>query len=269
MNRTRLIAVFLLYSCSLHGQEPDPLVLEGMAREKVVDEGVFTIDGPGSAAGTEEFVIFQRPDGGYAVLSTFYADDDSYQATVTLNYDKNWLAQGAGGRAMMNGVERRVEVGREGGHVIVKRRIRSRDGEVKLDDIQAACDRECLIDLTPSALPMAAMARRYDPVLAGQQSFRWVAVSLLDDAVLLDGAADLTTEGKSTAIEGSVGNATYWRFHRDLKDSETGESKTLDIQMWMDAESRMRKFAVENASQARIIGLRDGDEKISARMPVR
>jgi hypothetical protein len=256
--------MILLAGPALGADAPDP------GKETLIDEGVLVVAGRPGFARAEEFSIYRRPDGGYTVLSTIAADDDSYIATATWNYDAEWRALSASGQSEMKGVTRRLEVRRdsapEGPIVRMTRRVTPKDGPMKLDTFTAPCDRDCLIDLSPGAMPMAVMTRRYDAAKGGAQTFRWVGISLTDDQVLLGGTATIWRH-RTLAVDAPVGEVTHWRFREDLPSPNPGETVQMNMHLWTDAALRLRKFGVGRGETPSTIGIRDSDERLSAQMP--
>jgi hypothetical protein len=239
---------------------PDP------GKEALVDEGVLVVGG--RTARAEEFSIYKRPDGGYTVLSTITADDDSFTAIGTWNYDAQWRALTATGQSTVKGVKRKIEVKREtspqGPIVRITRRTTPADGvNERIETFTAACDLECLIDMTPGAMPMAVMPRRYDTAKGGEQAFKWVGVSFTDDQVLLDGTAKLWRH-RTQQVAGN--QITHWRFIEDLP-GPGGQSYQMNSHLWTDAEDKLRKFGIGRTPKPTTIGIRETDEKMSDQMP--
>ena len=262
---TRFLAsLIVLCASTVSAQEaPDP------GRESKIDEGVLVISGRPGYARAEEFSIYKRPDGGFTVISNITADDDSFTATGTWNYDAKWRALSAEGQSTVKGVTRKLEIRREGGPegvtVRLVRKTTSKSGDLKIDTYNAPCDMNCLMDLTPAALPMAVMPRRYDSAKGGEQTFKWVGISYTDDQVLLDGTATLWLN-RTQKVSG-VGDVSHWRFREDLPGPKPGETYQMNSHLWTDATLKLRKFGIGRTSKPGTIGIRETDEKLSSQMP--
>ncbi len=244
-------------------EAPDP------GKETKIDEGVLVVASRPGFSRAEEFSIFKRPDGGFSVISTISADDDSYTATGTWNYDATWRALSAEGQSTVKGVTRKLEIRREGGPegttVRLVRKTTSKDGTLKIDTYNAPCDMNCLMDLTPGALPMAVMPRRYDMAKGGEQTFKWVGISYTDDQVLLDGTVTLWLN-RMQKVSG-IGDVTHWRFREDLPGPKPGETYQMNSHLWTDATLKLRKFGIGRTTKPGTIGIRETDEKLSSQMP--
>jgi len=260
--RITFLACFGFGLTALAQDAPDP------GKESLVDEGVLVVSGRPGFARAEEFAIFKRPDGGYTVLSTVTADDDSYVASGTWSYDANWRALSATGQSDVKGVKRKIEVKREttaeGPIVRITRRTTPKDGaNERLETFTAACDMNCLIDMTPAALPMSVMPRRFDVAKGGEQVFKWVGVSYTDDQVLLDGTATLWLNRMQKAGGRDI---SHWRFREDLPGPD-GQTYQMNSHLWTDAERKLVKFGIGRNPKPSTIGIRESDENVSDQMP--
>jgi hypothetical protein len=246
---------------SMAQEAPDP------GKEALVDEGLFVVSGRPGMGRAEEFSVYKRPDGGYTLLSTITADDDSYIASGSWSYDAQWRSLSARGQSNVKGTTRTVEIKREnspeGPIVRMIRRTTPQDGALKHETFTAACDMDCLIDMTPAAMTMSVMTRRFDKAKGGEQSFRWVGASLTDDQVLLDGGAALWFVRMQQANGAEI---AHWRFREDLPGLKPGERVQMNMHLWTDAQDRMRKFGVGRGEKPSTIGIRESDEKISEQM---
>lgn len=259
---TRIIlSLGFLIAISAQAQDaPDP------GKESLMDEGVFVIGG--RTARAEEFSIFKRPDGGYTLLSTITADDDSYTAIGTWNYDAQWRGLSANGKSTVKGVNRKIDVKREtspeGPIVRMTRRTTPADGaNERLETFTAQCDMDCLIDMSPGAMPMAVLPRRFDTAKGGEQAFMWVGVSLTDDQVLLGGTTTLWLN-RLQKVDGDA--VSHWRFREDLP-GPNGQTIQMSTHLWTDTKGNLRKFGVGRTPKPSTIGIRETDEKRSDQMP--
>jgi len=255
------LGIAVLMAGIANAQEvPDP------GKETLVDEGVFVVAGRPGFGRAEEFSVFKRPDGGYTLLATITADDDSYIASGTWNYDAEWRSLSVRGQSNVKGTTRTVEVKREnapeGPIVRMTRRTTPKDGALKQETFTAACDMDCQIDMTPAAMPMSVMTRRFDVAKGGEQAFRWVGISLTDDQVLLGGAATLWLNRMQQANGAEI---KHWRFREDLPGPD-GTTYQMNMHLWTDAAGHMRKFGVGRSEKPSTIGIRESDEKISEQM---
>jgi hypothetical protein len=260
---TRAISFLLVFAVSqvIAQEAPDP------GKESLVDEGVFVVSGRPGTARAEEFSIYKRPDGGYTLLNSITADDDSYVASGTWNFDAQWRAISANGQSDVNGLKRKIEVKREnspeGPIVRIKRQTVPKDGDnIRIEEFTALCDMDCLIDMAPAALPMAVMPRRYDMAKGGEQMFKWVGVSFTDDRILTDGGAALWLNRMQEAGGQQI---SHWRFREDLPGAN-GQRMEMNMHLWTDAKVTLRKFGVGRTEKPTTIGIRETDERLSAQM---
>ncbi|MBL8644263.1 MAG: hypothetical protein JNK21_10045 [Rhodospirillaceae bacterium] len=229
----------------------------------IFDQGAIVVDAPGTFSRIEDFVIFKRPDGGYAILSSISADDGSYQITASWQYDDMWRAKSASGHSKTNGVERKIEIRKSEGKAFMQRRTVSAGGEMRFDEFTAECGDDCLIDMSPAALPMSVMARRFDAQKGGAQAFKWVGVSLIADQVLTDGLATIS-RNRTLNVDGA--EITHWRFVEDLKDP-AGNPMQMNAHLWTDAAGHLRKFGMGRNPKPTTVGIRESDTPLSAQMP--
>ncbi|MBL8629505.1 MAG: hypothetical protein JNM81_07745 [Rhodospirillaceae bacterium] len=231
--------------------------------DAIFDQGTIEVDGSGGFSRVEDFVIFKTPDGGYTILSNIAADDGSYNASASWTYDKDWHALKASARSMAKGIERKIEMRRDGDTVTMKRRTITKD-DIKADDFTAQCGDDCLMDMTPAVLPMSIMARRFDGAKSGPQVFKWVGVSLINDQVLTDGQATISRQ-KTMKVQG-IGEVTHWRFVEDLK-GPGGQPFQMNAHLWTDPQGHLRKFGMGRTPQPSTIGVRQTDAAVTAQMP--
>lgn len=266
--RWLIVGSVLMAAVPALAQDNNSLVSEAMPPDAVIDEGSLVISGPTGFSRTEDFLIFKRPDGGYSILSNIAADDDSYQATATWTYDSQWRATGASARSVTKGVERKIELRRNGDTVTITRRTTAPDTDMKLDEFTAVCGDNCLMDMTPAALPMSVMTRRYDTKKGGDQAFKWVGVSLTNDLVLLDGTATISVNKKLKVKGIPETDVTHWRFVEELKDPASGQAYQMHAHLWTDTKEGLRKFGMGRTPKPSTIGIRQSDEAYNAQMPV-
>lgn len=258
------------FSFAAFAQDKNALTPEGaaareaeMPADAIVDQGSIIVDGAGGFSRVEDFVIFKTPDSGYKIMSNITADDGSYNASASWTYDKDWRALKASARSMAKGVERKIEMRRNGNIVTMNRRTMTTDN-ITADDFTAACGDDCLMDMTPAVLPMSIMARRFDNAKGGPQVFKWVGLSLINDQVLTDGQATISRQ-KSLTVKG-IGDVTHWRFVEDLK-GPGGQPFQMNAHLWTDAQGHLRKFGMGRTPSPSTIGVRQTDEDVSAQMP--
>jgi hypothetical protein len=260
-------AVLVLGVCfAANAQDKNELLMGDAAlpRDAIFDEGSIMVDSTGNLSRVEDFVIFKRPDGGYTILSNISADDGTYAATASWTYDAAWRAKAAAARSKANGVERKIDIRRDDNKVLMKRTTIDKNRDMKLEEWEADCGDDCLIDMTPAVLPMTIMPRRFDAAQGGAQVFKWVGVSLINDHVLTDGKATITQA--KTFGTGNLGQITHWRFVEDLKDP-AGNARQMHAHLWTDIEGHLRKFGMGFTPKPNTIGIRQTDEAYSAQMP--
>jgi hypothetical protein len=235
----------------------------------VIDQGVLVVSSRPGFARREEFSIFKRANGGYTVRSEITAEDGSYSANARWNFDASWRALDAAGQSDVKGVKRRLEMWREStpsGQVVkISRRVTEADGSPRNENFSALCDADCLIDMTPAALPMSVMTRRYEAGRGGEQAFHWIGVSLIDDQVLEGGTATLWRERTQT-VSAPLGEITHWRFREDLPGPKPGETVQMHMHLWTDAAGDLRKFGVGRTPKPSTIGVRETDAALSDQM---
>jgi hypothetical protein len=242
------------------------LTYDNVPDAHAIDRGALIVTGPPGVARTERFKIAQRTDGGFAIVSHIAAADSRYEATGTWLFDERWVAVGAAGRATVDGVTRIVEMFREGDRIEMTRNTVQADGTAYVDLFSVVCDDSCLMDMEPGALPMWVMTRHYRVKTGDRQTFQWVGVSLMRDAVLGDGKAQLWVNRTQSIAGGPVPAVVHWRFIEDIPDRAGGPTVQMQSHMWTDAQGRLRQFAVGRTEKPTTIGVRETDAAISAQM---
>jgi hypothetical protein len=261
------VAASLLLVCWTVSAADMPQPAGGVARsalftfnagDRIEDTGRLLVSG-GRFNRTEDFEVVRHPDGGRTLTTIVTAAENRYQveARVALGAAENALsATGIGSY--------------EGQPVTVN--IQSSDGKADLrlagaveKAHSALCGADCLIDMSPSALPMFTMTRRYDESAGGAQTFRWVGRSLTMDQVLLDGTAELSKLGDFVFRHGGSETAVkQYAFVETLKDEVSGNSFKVGFNLYTTADHRPLAFATGGTT----VGERVGYEGITVALPV-
>ncbi len=259
-----LSAILILgFGFTAQAQDKAALTMEPDTPGAIFDQGSIVVDGAGGFSRVEDFVIFKHADGGYTILSNIAADDGSYEASAKWTYDKDWRAKASTARSMAKGVERKIDIRRDGNTAVMTRRTITSDN-VKGDEFTAPCGDDCLIDMTPAILPMAIMARRFDKAAAPSQTFKWVGISLIGDQVLTNGSATISL--KRMLNVNTLGQINHWRFVEDLTDP-TGKPFQMNAHLWTDTNGHLRKFGMGRSPTPTTVGIRQTDESLSGQMP--
>jgi kynurenine 3-monooxygenase len=140
--------------------------------DHIEDAGVMVVTG-GPFSRTESFESVRRVDGGRTVTSVIVGASGSYRVEGCWTYRANDTAAAAQGLADYGGVPTRVDI--RVADAVATIRVHADNTEHQL----AAPCRACLIDLSPSALPMFTMVRLYDPAQGAVQSFDWIGRGLI------------------------------------------------------------------------------------------
>jgi len=228
--------------------------------ERIEDAGRFVVPG-GRFARREDFEVVRTAEGGRRITSIITAADGSYRAEGRWDYAPDDRATAVEGRTTYGGKP-----------VVITMRIDQPDPliTVTVDGVKAehraSCPDGCLADLSPSALPMFTMARRYDAGRGGEQPFRWIGQSLLMDQVLLEGTATISRIGEGT-FDGIRGpeRVVQYAFVENLRDEASGKFMKVAFNLYTTTDHRPVAFAVGTST----VGERAGYEGITETLPPR
>lgn len=256
--RSLCIALFCLLQTA-HAQEgPVPrsslFVLE--KGDRLVDSGVMVV-GAGSSARTEAFEVVRRADGGRTLTSITTTANTDFPAEGRWQYDANEQAMRATAKTRYSDMPVDIEI--EAAPPFAKITVQS-EGVVR--SIPAPCDPDCLIDFSPSALPMFTMTRQYNIAQGGIQSFRFVGQSFFTDRSTLGRVQQMRFIGKETlqTPSGDALEVLQFVFADDVSISPlTG----FAFNIWVDADHRPLAFDTPGATR----GIRIGYDFVVAEMP--
>jgi len=223
---------------------------------EVIDYGTLVIDG-GFSPRTESFEMVRRADGGRTIVSTVTAADGSYRVQGRWDYDAQERALSAHGLGIHDGQAVTIDIA--AAPPAATMRLAAADGS--LQTFHAPCDPPCLIDMTPSALPMFTMSRLYDFDAGGVQKFRWVGYALNEDQRLFDGTVRFRFV-KDVSVEqpdGKKMTVRHFIWDETLVEEKTGKTFEVHFNAWTDTDHRPLKFKVGQ----RTTGIRDGYQAIS------
>ncbi|HYN78141.1 MAG TPA: hypothetical protein VES73_10155 [Lamprocystis sp. (in: g-proteobacteria)] len=226
--------------------------------DRLEDAGVIVVKG-GRFARTEAFEEVRRADGGRTLTSTTAAADGSYRVEGRWTYDADELALSAHGLGSYGGTPANVDITAAPPAATIAVVTNGAERQVT-----APCD-PCLIDMSPSALPMFTMTRRYDQARGGVQTFHWIGRGLIQDIALTEGHADLL-KVRTAQIPGPDGapvTVNQYRFVETLKDSTSGRELQLAFNLYVDGANRPLGFAMQKGTA----GMRTGYDDLTARMP--
>lgn len=224
------------------------------AGDRIEDAGVFTVSSNFSAR-TEAFEVVRRADGGRTITSVTIGAGASYRAEGRWDYDANERATSAVAKTSYNGVPTNIEIIATPPAAT----ITVSAGGVRRT-VPAPCDPECMIDFSPSALPMFTMTRRYDRDAGGAQSFNWIGQGLTADQTLREGVLEIRLLGTKTIGDTSVSQFYYVE---KLTDDETGAVGGFAFNLWAAADHRPLAFGLVSGT----LGTRDGFEFVPLEMP--
>ncbi|MBT4739684.1 MAG: hypothetical protein HOH20_04965 [Rhodospirillaceae bacterium] len=220
----------------------------------IEDAGVLTV-ARGPFARTEAFEVVRRADGGRTVTSVITGAGESYRAEGRWDYDANELATFGAAKTSYDGMPTDIEIvaSPPGATITV-----SADGVRR--SVPAPCDPDCLIDMSPSALPMFTMTRTHSGEVGDSQRFRWIAQALTLDQTLLKGHADIRLL-KTQSIDGL--DVSQFIFVETITRPDTGEVTSFAFNLWVDDAHRPLAFDTVGGT----LGTRAGFESITADMP--
>lgn len=247
-------AVLLMAAPALAAQ--DSTIFAPHAGVEVLDHGTLVISG-GSSARSESFEMVRRPDGGRTIVSVTTAADGSYRVQGRWDYDAEETALSAHGRGLHGGQKVTIDIAAAAPAATM--RWESADGSMRT--FHAPCDAPCLIDMSPSALPMFTMTRQYDFDAGGVQQYRWIGYDLTRDQRLIDGTVRFryVKEIPVTLPTGETMNIRHFIWDETLVDEESGRTFEVHFNAWTDTDHRPLKFKVGK----RTTGIRDGFQAIS------
>lgn len=226
--------------------------------DQLEDAGVIAVKG-GRFARTEAFEVVRRADGGRTLTSTTTAADGSYRVEGRWTFGADESAQAAHGLASYGGTPAQVDITVVPPAATIAVAMNGAERQVT-----APCD-PCLIDMSPSALPMFTMTRRYDQARGGVQTFDWIGRGLIKDIALTEGHADLrkVRTAQVPGADGAPVTVNQYHFVETLKDPIAGHAMQLAFNLYVDGADRPLGFAMLKGTT----GLRTGYEDLTVRMP--
>lgn len=232
------------------------------AGDRLEDAGSMVVAG-GRFARTEHFEVVRHADGGRTVTSVIVAAGNAYRVEGRWESDARERAGAATGLGSYAGVPARVEI--SGG--APGARIRVRSGTTDQTRV-APCPDGCLVDMTPSTLPMFTLTRRYGFADAGTRSYRWIGQSLLADETLLDGttevrklrAADFTAPGGPVRVH-------QYAFVETLRNEATGKTFQMAFNLYVDDAHRPLAFAIGSSTVGERVGYEGITRAIAPEVP--
>ncbi len=229
---------------------PRSSLFELAVGDRLEDSGVFTV-AIGASARTEAFEIVRRVDGGRVVTSITTrtaAGVSNFPAEGRWTYDANERAVSAVGKTRYGDTPAYIEI--VAAPPIV--RITVEAGAVKRT-IPAPCDPDCLIDFSPSALPMFTMTRQYDTDRGGIQTFNMVGQGLFSDSPLLGSSLQIEVLERDTITTPEGGDLDVLQYVV-APDLSMRPVRGFEFNLWVDADHRPLAFDMPGETR----GIRDG-----------
>jgi hypothetical protein len=261
-----LIVLMIMLSCIAANAAGPPSPMAGIERsdlflfaegDRIEDAGRLNVTG-GRFNRIEDFEVVRTADGGRILTSITTGADGIYRVKGRWRYDADEQSTSATGLGLYDGQPVIVEATRANGLVTLVA-----TGALSATHI-AACAEDCLIDMSPSALPMFSMTRLFDEALGGAQYFRWVARSLIVDQVLLDGKVEIRKLGDFVFRQGDRETPVkQYAFVESLKDEASGQFFKVAFNLYVTDENRPLAFATGGTT----VGERAGYEGITKALP--
>lgn len=229
--------------------------LAGVSGVKLLDAGVMIVSGPSEFARTEGFEFLQRPDGGVSLLNTITASDGRFRVRARFDYDDAWNSIGANGKGLY-----------DGSTVISTMRVSGTRVDIQVigDGIDltrtAACDPDCFVNMSPSAIAMFVMTRHYDETRGGPQTFRWAGQDLDRVRTLSGGTATLSFESERSIPRayGPEIMVKHFTFVESLQGPD-GEPFFLNFDLWTGTDHAPLGFRVMTpGASSGTLGFRQG-----------
>ena len=226
--------------------------------DRLEDAGVITVTG-GPFARTEAFEVVRRTDGGRTITSVTTGSGGAYRVEGRWTYDAAEKAQAAQGLGRYGDQPVSVDIRVVAPQATIAAQV---DGAERT--VNAPCN-PCLVDLSPSALPMFTMTRLYDAARDGVQSFDWIGRGLIQDSVLTEGRAALhkVRSGQVPGPDGTPVAVDQYHFVETLMDPGTGRVIRYAFNLYVDGTQRPLGFAMGTGTA----GLRSGFDDLTPRMP--
>lgn len=270
MMERAVLAILWALASGLAAAGDDPEPVDGIQRsdlfvfaagDRIEDSGRLLVTG-GRHARTEDFEVVRQADGGRVMSSVVTGASDTYRVQGRWNYDANEHALAATGIGNY-----------AAGPVTVD--IRAKDGSATLlvagareNQQGAPCSSDCLIDMSPSALPMFTMTRRYDDARGGPQTFRWVARSLIVDQVLLDASAEVWKLGDFVfRQDGRETPVRQYAFVETMQDEASGNYFKGAFNLYTTADHRPLAFATGGKTVGERVGYAGITQALPPRIP--
>jgi hypothetical protein len=233
--------------------------LAGVGGVALVDSGIMVVSGPAQFARTEGFEFVQRRDGGVSLLNTITASDGRFRVRARFDYDDAWNSISANGTGLYDGKP-----------VISTMRVNGTEVDIRVigDGIDitrtAACDPDCFVNMSPSAIAMFVMTRHYDEAEGGAQTFRWAGQDLDRVRTLTGGTATLSFEGEGLIPRdsGLPIRVKHYTFAESLPVAD-GHPVILNFDLWTRANHAPLGFRVQTpGATSDTLGFRQGYDDV-------
>jgi hypothetical protein len=227
------------------------------AGDRIEDSGRLLVTGGGHDR-TEDFEVVRKADGGRVMASVVTGANATYRVQGRWDYDADEHALAATGIGNYEAEAVTVDIqAKDGSATLVVAGARE-------NQQGAPCRSDCLIDMSPSALPMFTMARRYDDARGGPQTFCWVARSLIVDQVLLDASAEIWKLGDFVfRQDGCETPVRQYAFVETMKDEASGKYFKGAFNLYVTVDHRPLAFA----TGGKTVGERVGYAGITQALP--
>jgi PAS domain-containing protein len=240
------------------------LVLAGVGDTTLLDSGTFVVRDAGPFSRSESFEVLRRGAAGYTIVNTITSATGRYRVQARFDFDAGWRAVSAQGVGLYDG--RAVEITLLPTRPIATIRVAPlQDAAPAAQQLGARCDPDCLLDMSPSILPMFVMTRHYDFSRGGVQDFRWVGQDLDQRRTANGNIAALSYAGERELqrADGRTLRVRHFTFVESIPLPQGGEFR-MNFDLWTDTDHAPIAFRARspNGRPEGIVGVRSSHEDL-------